>query len=115
MAKDQALLKNAQVDLERYQLLNQQDSISKQQLDTQAALVREDEAALKVDQGRIDSARLQLAYSRITAPISGRVGLRLVDPGNIVHASGPQAWSYVPGTCKASDRYDFTSLDRRAQ
>jgi multidrug efflux system membrane fusion protein len=87
MAKDQALLKNAQVDLERYQLLNQQDSIPKQQLDTQAALVREDEAALKVDQGQIDNARLQLTYSRITAPISGRVGLRLVDPGNIVHAN----------------------------
>lgn len=87
LAKDQALLKNAQVDLERYQLLNQQDSISKQQLDTQEALVRQDEAALKVDQGQIDSAKLQLTYSRITAPISGRVGLRLVDPGNIVHAT----------------------------
>jgi membrane fusion protein, multidrug efflux system len=87
LAKDQAALKNAQVDLARYQLLNQQDSISKQQLDTQAALVRQDEAALKVDQAQIDNARLQLTYSRITAPISGRVGLRLVDPGNIVHAS----------------------------
>ncbi len=87
LAKDQAALKNAQVDLARYQLLNQQDSISKQQLDTQAALVRQDEAALKVDQAQIDNAKLQLTYSRITAPISGRVGLRLVDPGNIVHAT----------------------------
>ncbi len=86
-AKDQALLKNAQVDLERYRVLYQQDSIPKQQLDTQESLVRQDESALKVDQGQIDSARLQLVYSRITAPISGRVGLRLVDPGNIVHAN----------------------------
>ena len=86
-AKDQALLKNAQLDLERYKVLFQQDSIAKQQLDTQEALVRQDEAALKIDQGQIDSARLQLTYSRITAPLSGRVGLRLVDPGNIVHAS----------------------------
>ena len=87
MAKDQALLKNAQIDLERYRVLYQQDSIAKQQLDTQEALVRQDEAVLKVDQGQIDNARLQLVYCRITAPISGRVGLRLVDPGNMIHAN----------------------------
>jgi membrane fusion protein, multidrug efflux system len=87
MAKDQALLKNAQIDLERYKVLYQQDSIAKQQLDTQEALVRQDEGAIKVDQGQIDNARLQLVYSRITAPISGRVGLRLMDPGNMVHAA----------------------------
>ena len=87
MAKDQAQLKNAQIDLERYNVLYQQDSIAKQQLDTQEALVRQDEGAIKVDQGQIDNARLQLDYCRIPAPISGRVGLRLVDPGNIVHAS----------------------------
>ena len=87
LAKDQALLKNAQVDLERYQVLFQQDSVAKQQLDTQAALVRQYEAQLKVDQGQIDNARLQLTYCRIMAPLSGRVGLRLVDPGNMVHAS----------------------------
>jgi len=87
MARDQALLKNAQVDLERYQLLFQQDSIAKQQLDTQEALVHQYEGAVKVDQGQIDNARLQLVYCRITSPISGRVGLRLVDPGNIVHAA----------------------------
>jgi membrane fusion protein, multidrug efflux system len=86
-AKDEALLKNAQLDLERYKVLFQQDSIAKQQLDTQEALVRQYEAALKVDQGQIDSAKLQITYSRITAPLSGRVGLRLVDPGNIVHAN----------------------------
>src|SRR5207244_8214324 len=87
MAKDQAQLKNAQIDLERYNVLYQQDSIAKQQLDTQEALVRQDEGAIKVDQGQIDNARLQLDYSRITAPISGRVGLRLGDPGTIVLAS----------------------------
>ena len=86
-AKDQALLKNAQIDLERYRVLYQQDSVAKQQLDTQESLVRQDEAALKVDQGQIDNARLQLVYCRITAPLSGRAGLRLVDPGNMVHAS----------------------------
>jgi multidrug efflux system membrane fusion protein len=86
-AKDQVLLKNAQVDLERYQVLFQQDSVAKQQLDTQTALVRQFEAQLKVDQGQIDNARLQLVYCRITAPLRGRVGLRLVDPGNIVHAN----------------------------
>jgi membrane fusion protein, multidrug efflux system len=87
MARDQAQLKNARLDLERFQLLTQQDSISRQQRDTQESLVRQLEGAVKVDQGQIDSARLQLAYCRITAPFSGRVGLRQVDPGNIIHAS----------------------------
>jgi membrane fusion protein, multidrug efflux system len=85
MARDQALLKNAQADLERYRTLFEQDSIAKQQLDTQASLVRQYEGALKADQAQIDSAKLQLTYSRITAPISGRLGLRQVDVGNIVH------------------------------
>jgi multidrug efflux system membrane fusion protein len=87
MARDQALLNNARVDLVRYQVLLSQDSIPKQQLDTQVALVSQYEGALKADQALIDTAKLQLAYCRITAPISGRVGLRLVDAGNIVHAS----------------------------
>ncbi|MCM0081932.1 MdtA/MuxA family multidrug efflux RND transporter periplasmic adaptor subunit [Geomonas sp. Red32] len=87
MARDTALLKNAQVDLQRYRQLWAQDSIPKQQLDTQESLVRQYEAALKVDQGQIDAARLQLVYCRITAPVSGRVGLKQVDIGNIVHAA----------------------------
>jgi multidrug efflux system membrane fusion protein len=87
MARDLALLKNAQLDLQRYKELWKQDSVPKQQLDTQEALVRQLEGTIKTDQGQIDSAKLQLVYCRITAPISGRVGLRLVDPGNIVHAS----------------------------
>jgi membrane fusion protein, multidrug efflux system len=87
MAKDQALLKNAQLDLERYQMLLSQDSISKQQVDTQSALVRQYQGAVQSDQGAVDSATLQLAYARVTAPIGGRVGLRQIDPGNVVHAS----------------------------
>ena len=87
MARDQEQLNNARMDLERYRTLWKQDSIPRQQLETQEALVRQYEGAVKVDQGQIDSAKLQLTYSRITAPISGRIGLRLVDPGNMVHAA----------------------------
>src|SRR5947208_5633262 len=86
MARDQALLANARIDLERYRTLYAQDSIAKQQVDTQKALVRQYEGTVKADQGQIDNARLQLTYSRITAPITGRLGLRLVDPGNVVRA-----------------------------
>ncbi len=86
MARDQALLANARIDVERYRTLYTQDSIAKQQVDTQEALVRQYEGTVKFDQGQIDNARLQLTYSRITAPISGRLGLRLVDAGNIVRA-----------------------------
>ncbi len=89
LARDQALLKNARLDLDRYRVLIQQDSIATQQLDTQEALVRQYEGVVKADQGQVDNARLQLVYSRIAAPIGGRVGLRLVDPGNIVHANDP--------------------------
>ncbi len=87
MARDREQLNNARLDLERYRTLWKQDSIPRQQLDTQEALVRQYEGAVKIDQGQIDSARLNLTYSRITAPVSGRAGLRLVDPGNMVHAT----------------------------
>ncbi len=87
LGKDEAALKNARIDLERYKVLIAQDSIPRQQLDTQAATVDQFEAAVKSDQAQVESARLNLTYSRITAPISGVVGLRLVDPGNIVHAT----------------------------
>jgi len=86
MARDQALLANARIDLDRYRTLYAQDSIAKQQVDTQEALVRQYEGTVKLDQGQIDNAKLQLTYSHITAPISGRLGLRLVDPGNIVRS-----------------------------
>jgi multidrug efflux system membrane fusion protein len=86
MAKDQAGLANAKVDLKRYEALIQDNSIPRQQLDTQAATVNQFEASVKSDQAQVDSAKLNLTYSRVTAPISGVVGLRLVDAGNIVHA-----------------------------
>ena len=87
LAKDQAQRKDAQVNFERYQLLFKEGVIPQQQLDTQGALVGQFDGAIKSDQSQVDNAKLQLTYSRITAPISGRVGLRLVDPGNIVHAT----------------------------
>ena len=84
LAKDEALLKNAQIDLQRYATLVKQDSIARQQYDTQAALVRQYEAQIVTDQAIVDNAKLNLAYTRIIAPVSGRIGLRLVDPGNYV-------------------------------
>lgn len=87
MAKDQATLDNARVDQDRYTKLLAQNAIPEQQLTTQKATVESAEGAVKSDQAAIDNAKLDLIYSRITSPITGRVGLRLVDPGNIVHAT----------------------------
>jgi multidrug efflux system membrane fusion protein len=87
LARDIALLQNAQVDLERYKELWAKDSIAKQQLDTQAALVRQYEGTVENDRGTVESAKLQLTYARVIAPAGGRIGLRQVDPGNQVHAS----------------------------
>ncbi|WP_367189399.1 MdtA/MuxA family multidrug efflux RND transporter periplasmic adaptor subunit [Burkholderia sp. Ed8] len=83
-ARDSALLATARLDLKRYQTLLSQDSIASQTVDTQASLVKQYEGAVKTDQAAIDSAKLNLTYARITAPVSGRVGLRQVDPGNYV-------------------------------
>jgi multidrug efflux system membrane fusion protein len=87
LARDQALLDNALLDLERYQTLLAQDSIARQQVDTQTALVSQYRGAVAVDRALIDTAKLQLVYSKITAPISGKVGLRQVDPGNMISSS----------------------------
>jgi multidrug efflux system membrane fusion protein len=87
LARDQALLDNARVDLQRFRVLYKQDSIAQQQLATQESLVRQDEGAVKMDQGQIAGVKVQLIYCRITSPISGRVGLRLVDPGNFVQTT----------------------------
>ena len=87
LAKDQAQRKDAEVNYERFKLLFKEGVIPQQQLDTQAALVGQFDGAIRSDQGQIDNAKLQLIYCRITAPISGRIGLRLVDAGNIVHAT----------------------------
>jgi multidrug efflux system membrane fusion protein len=89
LAKDEAALDNARLDLERYRTLVKGGFIPQQQLDTQASTVSQLAAAIKADQGQVDSIRLQLTYCHILAPISGRAGLRLVDPGNMVHASDP--------------------------
>ena len=86
-AKDEATLKNTQLDLARDRDLFAKGIIPKQMLDTQVSVVDQSSGALRSDQGQIDSARLNLVYSRIVAPIGGRVGLRLVDVGNIVHAA----------------------------
>jgi len=84
LARDQALLKNAEVDLARYRRLLAEDSIAEQQLATQEALVRQYQATVKTDAAQVDNAKLNLVYCHIVSPITGRVGLRLVDPGNYV-------------------------------
>jgi membrane fusion protein, multidrug efflux system len=87
LLRDEALLKNAQTDLVRYNTLLEQDSIAAQQSVTQESLVKQYQGTVAMDRGLVANAKLQLSYARITAPITGRLGLRLVDQGNIVHAS----------------------------
>ena len=89
LAKDKAALKDAQVQLGRYRTLVAQNSLARQTLDTQAATVQQDQAVLKADEAQIDTQKLNLTYARIVAPITGRVGLRQVDPGNYVQTSDP--------------------------
>ena len=84
LVKDQAALAQARVDLNRYQNLARQNAISAQQLDIQAATVKQDEGIVMTDQGAVNAAKVNLGYTRIAAPVSGRVGMRLVDPGNLV-------------------------------
>lgn len=86
-AKDQAQLNNARADLQRYTTLIAQDAATQQQLDTQKALVAQLEAAVLTDSAAVQYAEVQLSFTRIVSPISGRAGARLVDPGNIVHAA----------------------------
>jgi multidrug efflux system membrane fusion protein len=87
LLRDQALLANAQLDLKRYRGMLAKESIARQQFDTQEALVRQYQGTVQTDQAQVDSARLQLDFTRITAPLSGRLGLRQIDVGNMVHAS----------------------------
>ena len=89
LARDRAQLNDAKVNLDRYKALYEAKVIPKQQLDTQDASVKQFEGAIEGDQAGINSAKLQLTYCRITAPLTGRVGFRLVDQGNIIHASDP--------------------------
>src|SRR5207248_665802 len=79
LAKDQAALKNAELDLQRYRTLAAQNSIARQQVDTQAALVQQNRGTIQADQAQVDTQKLNLTYCRIVAPVSGRVGLRQVD------------------------------------
>jgi multidrug efflux system membrane fusion protein len=87
LARDQAALDNARIDQARYETLIKQNAVPEQQLATQIATVKQDEGVVKNDQGLIESVKVNLVYCHITAPISGRIGLRLVDPGNIVQTS----------------------------
>jgi multidrug efflux system membrane fusion protein len=87
LARDQALWKNAQIDLARYQKLNAQDSIARQQLDTQQSLVLQYQGTILSDQAQVDTAKLDLDYCHITSPVTGRIGLRQVDQGNYVQTS----------------------------
>jgi multidrug efflux system membrane fusion protein len=86
--KDQAVLAEAQIDLKRYQTLVAQDSISKQQAEDQEQLVKQDEGVVQTDQGSVAAAKVNVGYCRITAPMAGRVGVRLIDPGNVITVAG---------------------------
>ena len=88
-ARDAALMKNAELDLQRYQDLLSKDAIARQQVETQAALVRQLQGTVQADQAQIDLAKLQLSYTRVTAPISGRLGLKQVELGSLVRSSDP--------------------------
>ncbi len=87
LLRDQAMLDNARIDLSRYQVLVGQNAIPEQQFATQQALVHQDEGVVRLDQGLIESAKVNLAYTKISAPVTGRIGLRLVDPGNVVQTT----------------------------
>ncbi|WEK41939.1 MAG: efflux RND transporter periplasmic adaptor subunit [Candidatus Sphingomonas colombiensis] len=100
LRRDQAQLAGARLDLKRYQLLQSQDSIARQTAEDQAVTVAQDEGTVEIDQGAVAAARLNLRWCHITAPVAGRVGVRLVDPGNLVSASGSTA--STPSTAAAT-------------
>jgi len=100
LRRDQALLANARIDLARYQALLKQSAVSAQIEETQAATVKQDEGTVMLDEGQVAAARVNLDWTRITSPITGRVGVRLVDPGNLVSASG--SMSSTPATASAT-------------
>jgi multidrug efflux system membrane fusion protein len=95
LAHDEAILRNDRVNLARDRVLYQQNVIAQQTIDTQEAAVRQDQGTLVTDKANVDNAKLQLTYSRITAPISGRIGLRMVDPGNIIQANSTQGIAVI--------------------
>jgi multidrug efflux system membrane fusion protein len=95
LLRDQALLDNARIDLARYQQLMPKKAVPEQTLATQRALVTQDEGTVKSDQGLVDSVKLNIVYCHITAPISGRLGLRLVDPGNYVQVGSSTSLAVI--------------------
>ena len=111
LARDQALLTNAQQDLARYEQLLKEDSIAQQQVSTQQALVRQYQAALQGDHAQLGNARLQLDYTRITAPIGGRIGLRTVDRGNLVRAADPNGLAVITQTQPIAVVFDIPEDD----
>ncbi len=108
---DQALLQDARLDLTRYRTLQKEDSIAGQTLDTQAALVKQDEATVAADQANVANAELNLSFTRITAPVSGRVGLRQVDPGNQITANQSTALAVVTQIDPITVVYSLPEVD----
>jgi membrane fusion protein, multidrug efflux system len=101
LERDEALLADARLDLARYQALEKQDSIARQMVDTQAALVKQDQGTVRIDQANVAAAKINLGWCRILSPINGRAGVRTVDPGNLVSASG--SVSNTPSTASATN------------
>jgi multidrug efflux system membrane fusion protein len=108
LKRDQALLSNARLDLERYQTLNAQNAIATQVFDTQAALVQQDEGTVETDQGVVAAAQVNLNWCQIASPIDGRVGVRLVDPGNLVSAGSGGGTASTPSTSAATNNSPST-------
>ncbi len=119
LLRDQALLRTAQLDLQRYKTLLEQDSIAKQQYDAQVELVKQYQGTVLTDQGSVDNAKVQLSFTYVKAPLSGRIGLRTVDPGNIVRASDANGLFVITQTQPVSVLFTVpeTALDaiRREQ
>src|SRR3974390_2936438 len=107
LERDEAMLANARLDLQRYRALEAQNAISRQQADTQAALVKQDEGTVLLDKGQVAAAKVNLNWCRILSPIDGRAGVRLVDPGNLVSAGG--SVSNTPSTPAATNVSSPTS------
>jgi multidrug efflux system membrane fusion protein len=110
LVKDQAALADARLDLTRYQTLLSQNSIAKQQVDTQAALVKQDEGVVQVDQAQVTTAKVNLDRTRITAPISGRAGVRLIDPGNLIGSNSSATSAATTGTVTGSSASGVTGI-----
>jgi multidrug efflux system membrane fusion protein len=108
LKRDQALLADARLNLARFQALMAQNAISRQMVDTQAALVQQDEGIVMTDQGSVAAAQVNLNWTKVTSPVTGRVGVRLVDPGNLVSA-GSGSVSSTPSTAAATNNSSSTT------